>query len=233
MVSGMGALEQAVEPGPVAGRNVLEEQALVDSLRGGDESAFRRLVEEHNTTLLRVARTYAPTDALAEEIVQETWIGVITGIDRFEGRASLRTWIFRILVNVARTRSKREARSIPFASVEAVRRNEAEPLDPDRFFSYDHALYPGHWSLGPAPWGVPEEHLLAGETREAILSSIDALPPNQREVITLRDIGGWPAGDVCNALSISETNGRVLLHRARAKVRAAIEGLLDAKAPTT
>lgn len=228
----MGGIRQAAGLEATSVRTGVDEEALVEALRAGDESAFRRLVEEQSATLLRVARTYAPTEALAEEIVQETWIGVITGIDRFEGRSSLRTWIFRILVNIARTRSKREARSIPFASAGPVGADD-EPLDPDRFFATDHALYAGHWRLGPAPWGVPEERLLAGETRATILEAIDALPPNQREVITLRDIGGWPAGEVCNALGVSETNGRVLLHRARTKVRAAVEQLLDATAPTT
>lgn len=206
--------------------------ALVEGLRRGDEDAFRRLVTGEGATLQRVARSYAQTDAVAEEIVQETWIAVIDGIDRFEGRSSLRTWIFRILVNIARTRAKREARSIPFASA-AAPGEEGEPIDPDRFFADDHELYPGHWRLGPAPWGLPEERLLAGEARETILAAIDALPPSQREVITLRDIGGWPASEVCNALEITETNGRVLLHRARAKVRAAVEELLGATAPTT
>lgn len=208
------------------------DRETVQALRDGDEVAFRGLVEGHGPTLLRIARSYAPTDALAEEIVQETWIGVITGIERFEGRSSLRTWIFRILINIARTRSKREARSIPFASAGPAGPEDG-PLDPDRFFDDAHELYPGHWRMGPAPWGMPEERLLAGEAREAILRAIDALPAAQREVITLRDIGGWPSGEVCNALGISETNGRVLLHRARAKVRAAVEDLLDATAPTT
>ena len=208
------------------------ETALIEGLRAGDEAVFAQLVTALNVTLLRLARNYAPSAAVAEEIVQETWIGVITGIDRFEGRSSLRTWVVQILINIARTRSKREARSIPFASAGAPG-PEAEPLDPDRFFGPDHALYAGHWRMGPSHWGIPEERLLAGEAREAILSAIDALPPSQREVITLRDIGGWPSGEVCNALGISETNGRVLLHRARAKVRAAVEDLLGATAATT
>ncbi len=210
----------------------LGEMALVEALRSGDESAFRDLVTTLSGTLLRVARNYAQTDAVAEEIVQETWIGVITGIHRFEARSSLRTWVFRIMINIARTRAKREARSIPFASA-GPPGDDAEPLDPDRFFADDHSQYPGHWRLGPAPWGGPEEELLAGEARASILSAIDELPPSQREVIVLRDIGGWPSGDVCNALGISETNGRVLLHRARARVRAAVESRLDAVEPTT
>lgn len=208
------------------------ETALIEGLRAGDEGVFAGLVTALNATLLRLAGTYAPSAAVAEEIVQETWIGVITGIERFEGRSSLRTWIVQILINIARTRSKKEARSIPFASAGAPG-PEGEPLDPDRFFPADHSLYAGHWRMGPAPWGIPEERLLAGEAREAILSAIDALPPSQREVITLRDIGGWASDEVCNALGITETNGRVLLHRARAKVRAAVEDLLGATAATT
>lgn len=208
------------------------ETALIEGLRTGDEVVFAELVNRLNATLLRLARTYAPSAAVAEEIVQETWIGVITGIDRFEGRSSLRTWIVQILINIARTRSKKEARSIPFASAGAPG-PDATPLDPDRFFASDHPRYSGHWRMGPAPWGVPEERLLVGETREAILGAIDALPPSQREVITLRDIGGWSSIEVCNALGITETNGRVLLHRARTRVRAAVEDLLGATAPTT
>lgn len=208
------------------------ETVLITALRSGDEAAFENLVTAHSPMLLRLARTYAPSAAVAEEIVQETWIGVITGIDRFEERSSLRTWIVQILINIARTRSKKEARSIPFASAGAPG-PEAEPLDPDRFFAADHSLYPGGWRLGPAAWGVPEERLLAGEVREVILGAIDALPPSQREVITLRDIGGWASDEVCNALGITETNGRVLLHRARAKVRAAVEDLLGATEATT
>jgi RNA polymerase sigma-70 factor (ECF subfamily) len=210
-----------------------DEERLVAGLRDGDESAFRKLFDEHNATLVRIARTYAPSQALAEEIAQETWVAVIKGIDRFEGRSTLRTWMFSILVNVARSRSKREARTIPFSSAASADSETDDGLDPDRFFAADHPLYAGHWKLGPAPWGLPEERLLSGETRSVLIDAIDALPDSQREVITLRDIAGWMASEVCNALSISETNQRVLLHRARSKVRAAIEADLGAVAPTT
>jgi RNA polymerase sigma-70 factor (ECF subfamily) len=210
----------------------ISDEVIVAGLRAGDEVVFAQLFSVLNGMLLRMAHNYAPSRAVAEEIVQETWLGVVTGIDRFEGRSSLRTWVVQILLNVARTRSTREARSIPFASA-GPPGEEAEPIDPDRFFGDDHDLYPGHWCLGPAPWGVPEERLLAGETREAIVSAIDELPPSQREVITLRDIGGWSTQEVCNALGVSETNARVLLHRARAKVRAAVEARLGAVEPTT
>jgi RNA polymerase sigma-70 factor (ECF subfamily) len=210
----------------------LTDEVVVAGLRAGDEVVFAQLFAALNAMLLRMARNYAPSRAVAEEIVQETWLGVVTGIDRFEGRSSLRTWVVQILLNVARSRSSREARSIPFASA-GPPGEEDEPLDPDRFFGPDHDLYPGHWCMGPAPWGVPEERLLAGETREAIVAAIDDLPPSQREVITLRDIGGWSTQEVCNALGVSETNARVLLHRARAKVRAAVEAMLGAVEPTT
>jgi RNA polymerase sigma-70 factor (ECF subfamily) len=208
------------------------EAALLADLRRGDEAAFRSLFDAHNSSLLRLARTYSPTPALAEEIVQETWVGVVKGIDGFEGRASLKTWIFRILANVARTRATHEARTIPFSSAAAVDEETDTGLDPDRFFAADHPRYAGHWKLGPAPWGLPVEQLLGDETRQVLIAAIDGLPPAQREVITLRDIGGWPADEVCNALAISESNQRVLLHRARTKVRAAIEADLGAVAPT-
>ena len=211
----------------------LGEMALIEALRSGDESAFRHLFRTLNATLLRVARNYAQTDAVAEEIVQETWIGVVTGIDRFEARSSLRTWIFRIMVNIAQDPRQPRGAQHPLRQRRAAgaeqRAARPRPLLPQRPL----ALRPVTGASGPAPWGVPEERLMAGETRETILAAIDELPPNQREVIVLRDIGGWPRGDVCNALGITETNGRVLLHRARAKVRAAVEGLLGAVEPTT
>lgn len=208
-----------------------DERALVDALRRGEDAAFVWLVDEYGPTLLRVARTYVPTAAVAEEVVQETWIAVLKGIDRFEGRSSLKTWIFRILANIAKTRGERERRSIPFSSAAGAAGSEPS-VDPDRF------LPPGdenarRWALGPTPWEGPEESLLSGETRAVILAAIEALPPAQRQVITLRDVEGWSSEDVRNALEISETNQRVLLHRARSKVRGAIELHLDAMEPTT
>ena len=208
-----------------------DERALVEALRRGDEAAFMQLIDEYGATLLRVARMYVPTAAVAEEVVQETWIGVLKGIDRFEGRSSLKTWIFRILANIAKTRGERERRSIPFSSAVAAASDEPS-VDPDRF------LPPGdenarRWALGPSPWEGPEESLLAGETRDVILEAIDKLPPAQREVITLRDVDGWSSEDVRNALEISQTNQRVLLHRARSKVRGAIEQYVNAMEPTT
>jgi RNA polymerase sigma-70 factor (ECF subfamily) len=173
---------------------------------------------------LRVARGYVGSRAVAEEVVQETWLGVLRGLERFEGRSSLKTWIFRILTNVASTRAARERRSVPFsssASREAATEEAAVP--PERFLPADQERWPGHWALGPTAWPTPEEGLLSAETRELIVAAIEQLPAAQRTVISLRDIEGWRSEEVCSALEISEGNQRVLLHRARAKVRNALE----------
>jgi RNA polymerase sigma-70 factor (ECF subfamily) len=207
-------------------RDPADERALVEALRRGDELAFAALLADNTPMLVRVARMYVATDAVAEEVVQETWLGVLNGIDRFEGRASLRTWIFRILVNIAKTRGVREARSIPFSSVAPP--GDEPSVEPDRFLESGG----GSWALAPIPWQTPEESLLAGETRDVILKAITMLPPAQREVITLRDIEGWSSEEVRNALEVTETNQRVLLHRARSKVRGAIERHLNAMEPT-
>ena len=207
------------------------ERELVAALRRGEEAAFTRLVDEYGPTLLRVARMYVPTPAVAEEVVQETWIGVLKGIDRFEGRSSLKTWIFRILANIAKTRGERERRSIPFSSAAGAAAEEPA-VDPDRFLPAGDERARA-WALGPIPWPGPEESLLSGETRRVILEAIEKLPPAQREVITLRDVEGWSSEEARNALEISETNQRVLLHRARSKVRGAIERYLNAMESTT
>src|SRR5256884_4241316 len=201
-----------------------EDRALVDALRRGDEAAFMRLVDEYGPALLRVARMYVPTAAVAEEVVQETWIGVLNGIDRFEGRSSLKTWIFRILTNIAKTRGQRERRTVPFSALERPDAVPEAAVDADRFLPPDHERWPGHWASRPEPW--PEERLLAAETRAVVERAIDELPPAQRAVISLRDIEGWSSEEARNALGISETNQRVLLHRARSKVRQALEDYL-------
>jgi RNA polymerase sigma-70 factor (ECF subfamily) len=171
-----------------------------------------------------MAQLFVRDRAVAEEVVQETWLGVLHGIDRFEGRSALKTWIFRIAVNTAKTRGQREARSIPFSA--AIRDDEAS-VDPDRFLPADHR-YPGGWMMGPSDWRTPEAQLLEGETRDAILHAIDCLPDAQKAVITLRDLEGCPAEEVTEALGISDGNQRVLLHRARSKIRGAIEEHLGA-----
>jgi len=177
------------------------------------------LVEKYGPSLLRVAQLYVSTRAVAEEVVQETWLAVLTGIERFEGRSSLKTWLFRILTNKAKTRGQREGRTLPFASLAADGDEYATAVDIDRF------AQGGEWNAPPR--GVPEERLLAGEAKRTIESAIAALPSNQRAVITLRDVEGLSAEEACNVLGVSETNQRVLLHRARAKVRAAFEEYLE------
>jgi RNA polymerase sigma-70 factor, ECF subfamily len=198
---------------------------LVEALRAGDEDAFEALVREYQPSLVRVARMYVPTQAVAEEVAQETWLGVLNGIDRFEGRSSLRTWIFRILTNIAKTRAVRDGRTLPFSALQEPGRVPEPAVEPDRFLDSEHPRWPGHWASKPAPW--PEDALVAAETQARIASAIDALPATQRAVITLRDVHGWSSDEVRNALDLSETNQRVLLHRARAKVRAALESYLE------
>jgi len=199
-----------------------DEARLIASLRAGDERAFAQLLDEYSPALLRVAMTHVGTRTVAEEVVQETWLGVINGIDRFEGRSSLKTWIFRILTNTANTRGQRERRMVPFSSLAAADDDESA-VDPDRFFSPDHARYPDHWAVGPTAWQTPEGGLLAGETREVIQRAIDELPEAQRAVVTLRDVEGWPPEEVCEVLRVSDGNQRVLLHRARTRIRSALE----------
>ena len=206
-----------------------EDAALLARLRDGDEAAFAELIDRYSSALLRVAMVYTASRTVAEEVVQETWLGVLRGVGRFEGRSSLKTWIFKILIKVATTRAFRERRSVPFSSL--VEREVAEgggSVDPDRFFPADHDRWPGHWALGPTPWETPEERLLAGETRTVILRAIEQLPAAQRSVVTLRDIEGWPSEEVCEALGVSEGNQRVLLHRARSRLRTALERHFEA-----
>ena len=199
-----------------------EERRLVDALRAGDESAFTQLVQEYGPSMLRVARMFVSSRAVAEEVVQEAWVGVLTGIDRFEGRSSLKTWIFRILTNTAKTRAIREGRSIPFSAL-AGEGEEPGGVDADRFLG-DDSRFPGHWAAPPQRWeALPERRLLAAETLDVIEREIAKLPPNQAIVVTMRDVEGFDAEDVRNALDISETNQRVLLHRARTKLRRALE----------
>ena len=212
----------------IPGRSASQQDlALVAALRSGDETAFMMLVERYQPAMLRIARMHVSTHAVAEDVVQDAWVGVLKGLDGFEGRSSLRTWIFRILVNTAKTRGQREARSLPFSSVWAADPEVEPSVVPDRFLPLSHPLSPRAWAEPPVAWeSTPEERLLSKETLTVVSRAIEALPPNQREVIRLRDVLGWPSSDVRNALDISETNQRVLLHRARAKVRRALESYL-------
>jgi RNA polymerase sigma-70 factor, ECF subfamily len=202
---------------------VADDHALVERLRAGDEEAFMDLVVRWSPSMLRVARMYVPTQAVAEDVVQETWLGVLTGIDRFEERSSLRTWVFSILVNRARTRGERERRTVPFASL-AREESEGEfsAVDADRFVREGDSI--GAWAAPPVRWWEePERALDSAEAVERIESEIEKLPETQRLVITMRDVLGMSSEDVRSALDLSETNQRVLLHRARSKVRAGLE----------
>jgi RNA polymerase sigma-70 factor, ECF subfamily len=212
----------------MAGPDRDDDDALAAGLRAGDEAAFAALVDRHGPAMVRVALAYVPSRAVAEEVVQETWIAVLRGIDAFEGRSSLKTWIFRILTNVAMRGGARERRSVPFAALAATEATDAPVVDPDRFLPDDAPLFPGHWVVMPTRWPTPEEGLLAGETRAVIAAAIEALPKAQRTVIALRDVEGWSAEEVCAALEISDGNQRILLHRARSRVRTAIEEYLGA-----
>jgi RNA polymerase sigma-70 factor, ECF subfamily len=206
----------------------LAEAQLIRALRAGDESAFLDLARMYHAGMLRVAQIYVSSRAVAEEVIQDTWIGVLKGIDRFEGRSSLKTWIFRILANTAKTRAQREGRSIPFSALQDPSRVPEAAVDPDRFLDAEHPRWPGHWASAPSSWTpLPDERLLGKETRELMEGAIERLPANQRAVISLRDIEGWDSAEVCNALGLSETNQRVLLHRARSKVRRELETYFD------
>jgi RNA polymerase sigma-70 factor (ECF subfamily) len=196
-----------------------DDQALLARLRAGDEAAFEALVARHDGALRRVARTFVRTDSAADDVVQETWLGVVRGLNDFEGRSSLRTWIFRILVNRARTRGVRDARSLPFSSLEE---EDRPAVDPGAFAA------DGRWTSAPPRLdGDPETGLLSAELREHLLRAVDALSHDQRAVITLRDLVGLSAPEVCELLELGEVNQRVLLHRARARVRAALVPLLE------
>ena len=203
----------------------LHDAQLLHSLRAGDENAFAALVDEHGATMLRVAQMYVRSRAVAEEVVQEAWVGVLRGIERFEGRSSLRTWIFRILTNVAKTRAVRESRSVPFSSLGEEGELEGPSVTPERFRPAGDR-WANHWATPPEEWAVPDDRLLSAETRAMIAEALANLPLTQRQVMSLRDVEGWSAEEVCNVLEISETNQRVLLHRARTKVRQALDDYL-------
>jgi RNA polymerase sigma-70 factor (ECF subfamily) len=201
-----------------------DDQVLVAALRRGDEDAFAWLIDRYNGSLRRLARTYVSTAAVADDVVADTWLAVVKGIDRFEGRSAVSTWLYRILANIARTRGVREHRTIPFSSAAGAMEDGAGPaVEPERFGVPGDPGY-GQWASMPTPWNdEPEASLESRETLAAVRAAVEALPPAQREVITLRDLEGWTSTEVRNALDLSETNQRVLLHRARAKVRRALE----------
>jgi RNA polymerase sigma-70 factor (ECF subfamily) len=203
----------------------VDDALLVAALRAGDEAAFGQLVDRYYDTMLRVARMHVATKEAAEDVVQETFLGVIQGIDRFEARSSLKTWMFRILVNRAKTRGEREGRTRPFSSLQPELEEGEPSVDPDRFLH--EGRWAGFWGSPPSTQHVPEARVLAVEAGDRLAAAIDALPPAQRVVLTLRDVQGFSAAEVCELLELSEANQRVLLHRGRSKVRAQLERYLD------
>jgi len=195
------------------------------ALRAGDEAAFLALVNRYHGAMLRVASMFVKSRASAEEAVQEAWIGVLKGLHLFEGRSSLKSWIFKILVNCAKTRGIQELRAVPISALGDLA-DEGPSVSPDRFRD-DTERWPGHWSQPPEPW--PDERVESSEMLALVREALETLPEAQRTVMSLRDVDGWDSGEVCELLGISEGNQRVLLHRARSKVRAFVEEQLGSE----
>ena len=198
-----------------------------EALRAGDEERFAELVQRWHAPMLRLALARVGSRAVAEEVVQEAWLTVLRDLDRFEGRSTLRTWVLGIVCNLARARARAERRALPMPL------DEAGPVvKPSRFRAPDAREWADHWRLGPIPWPAPEEALLAGEACQVMLRAVAGLPSAQREVLVLRDLEGFSGEETCAALGLSDGNQRVLLHRARSRVRGEIERYFDATEPT-
>lgn len=209
---------------------VADELLLLERLRMGDEVAFIRLLDLHSPSMIRLAIVYVTNRGIAEEVVQDTWLGVLRGLDRFEGRSSLKTWIFHILINIAKTRCQREGRCVPFSSLSEAELDFSEPTVVTSRFWPPNTPYEGSWISFPHRWEEnPEKHLLSQEAQACLHKAINELLPRQKVIITLRDIEGLTAHEVCSLLQITEANQRVLLHRARAYVRRALEHYFDEK----
>ena len=204
----------------------LDDASLMTALRGGDEDAFTQLVARYHGSLKRLARSFGAADAVAEEIVQETWLGALEGLDGFEERSSLKTWLFGILKNQARRRAERERRTVPFSSLAGAAEDDGPVVDALRFQGQD-GCWPDHWALPPRPWEDAERRLAAMEVRGLLRAAIADLPPRQRAVVALRDVEGLSSDEVCELLELSEGNQRVLLHRGRAALRNDLEGYID------
>ncbi|MEP7112842.1 MAG: sigma-70 family RNA polymerase sigma factor [Ilumatobacteraceae bacterium] len=212
------------EPETLVGATA-DDRRIIAGLRAGDEAAFVEMVDRYNGSLVRVALRYVPSRAVAEEVVQDTWIGVIEGIDRFEGRSTIKTWLYKIVIYKARARGERERRTVPLSALVG---DDSAPSVPTERFRGSDALWAGHWATPPQRWdGDAEARLLASEARSLIDSTIAELPLAQREVITLRDLSQLSSVQVCDLLGVTAANQRVLLHRARSSVRAALENYLD------
>ncbi len=205
------------------GRSWPDEEQLIEALRDGDESAFSRLVDLHHASMIRVARLYVGSAAAAEEVAQEAWLGVVQGIARFERRSTLKAWIFAIVANCAKRRGAHDKRMIPFTSL-AQDDAGGPSVAPERFLDENHPRWPGHWSQPPEVWN--SDAVVMRETLEATVAAMEKLPPMQRAVMTMRDVEGLGSEETCQVLGISGANQRVLLHRARSKVRNALERYL-------
>jgi RNA polymerase sigma-70 factor (ECF subfamily) len=203
-----------------------DDDALLRALREGDEQVFSELVERWSGMMLRVALSHVENRSVAEDVVQDAWLTILRSLERFERRSSLRTWVLGIVINLARSRARAERRLTPPSDT------GGPSVDPTRFLPASHPRWPHHWAVEPMPWRTPEDQLLAEETRQVILGAIGALPAAQREALVLRDLEGLTSAEVCNILSITDTNQRVLLHRARSRVRAALEQYFAATGAT-
>ena len=213
-----------------------DDLLLLERLRQGDEAAFTTLVDRYHAGMVRLALTFVANRAAAEDVAQEAWLGVLRGLSTFEGRSSLRTWIYRIVINRAKTRGVRDGRTIPFSDLMYNSADTAQSADGSELFGAIGEPRAEHWISRPSSWeDLPEERLLSLEVRNHVYQAIDHLPENQRAVISLRDLEGWSSPEVCNVLGLSETNQRVLLHRARMRVRTELEAYLasgeEARAP--
>jgi RNA polymerase sigma-70 factor (ECF subfamily) len=202
------------------------DDAMVAGVRSGDEAVFAQLLSDWSRSMLLLARTFVSTEASAEEVVQETWLAVLRGIDGFQGRSSLRTWVYRILVNTAKKRGVRESRAVPWSSLGDLESDLGPTVDPALFRDADDQ-YPGGWRSFPQEWRPAESGVLDGELRTTVGQAINELPDRQRIVITLRDVLGHTSDEVCQMLELSGANQRVLLHRARAAVRARLASYLE------
>lgn len=214
-------------PSPEADpRPPVTDEATLAALRAGDERAYTELIRRLYPSMRRLARTFVASDAAAEEVVQDTWLAVVRGLDGFQGRSALNTWIFSILTNQAKTRGGRERRVVPFSSLGDAAEDDEGAVDADRFQGDDDA-WPGHWATPPRPWTRPDRRLLALEARARLKDALEELPDRQRLVVTLRDVEGLAAEEVCDLLSVSPENQRVLLHRGRARLRAILEEYVE------
>ena len=202
------------------------DDAIVAGVRSGDEAVFARLLTDWSGSMVLLARTFVSTDASAEDVVQDTWLAVIRSIDTFEGRSSLRTWVYGILVNIARKRGVRDSRTVPWSSWWSTDDDHGPTVDPALFRGADDA-YPGGWRTFPREWDTSESAVLAGEVRTQIAAGLALLPDRQRLVIVLRDVMGHASHEVCQMLELSAANQRVLLHRARASMRAHLAPYLE------